>query len=113
MVWDHNAQVVVSLRGTPAGQVRNCGTPRAPIQDVAALMSLADFLCCQQEEEEGEGGGEGPELGDMWPRKGQRISFETFTVSLRSENQVCLANEDMLAVRDYVLESTQVRNTCS
>lgn len=110
MVWDHNAQVVVSLRGTPVGEVRNCGTPRTPIQDVAAVMSLADFLCCQEEEEED---GEGAELGDMWPRKGQRISFETFTVSLRSENHVCLANEDMLAVRDYVLESTQVRNTFS
>lgn len=106
MVWDHNAPVVVSLRGTPAGEVRNCGTSRAPIQDVAAVMSSADFLCCQEEE-----GGEGAELADMWPRKGQQISFETFTVSLRSENHVCLANEDMLVVRDYVLESTQVRNT--
>lgn len=106
MVWYHNVQVVVSLRGTPAGEVRDCGTPRAPIQDVAAVMSSADFSCCQEEE-----GGEGAELGDMWPRKGQRISFEMFTVSLRSENHVCLANEDMLVVRDYVLESTQVRNT--
>lgn len=106
MVWDHNVRVVVSLRGTPAGEVRNRGTPRSPIQDVAAVTSSADFLRCQEEE-----GGEGAEPGDMWPRKGQRISFEVFTVSLRSENHVCLANEDMLVVRDYALESTQVTNT--
>lgn len=34
-----------------------------------------------------------------------------FSVALRSENHICLANEDMLAVRDYVLESTQASKT--
>lgn len=24
MVWDHNAQVIVSLLGTPSGEVRKC-----------------------------------------------------------------------------------------
>ncbi|XP_044048141.1 receptor-type tyrosine-protein phosphatase zeta isoform X8 [Siniperca chuatsi] len=72
MIWDHNAQVIVSLLGMLSG-----GT----------------------EEEE--------ELSVIWPRKGQPISYEMFTVTLRSENHICLANEDMLVVQDYVLEATQ------
>lgn len=24
MIWDHNTQVMVSLKGTPTGEVRNC-----------------------------------------------------------------------------------------
>uniref|UniRef100_A0AAQ4S1V1 protein-tyrosine-phosphatase n=1 Tax=Gasterosteus aculeatus aculeatus TaxID=481459 RepID=A0AAQ4S1V1_GASAC len=43
----------------------------------------------------------------VWPCKGQPISYEMFTVSQRSENLVCLTNEDMLVVQDYVLQATQ------
>uniref|UniRef100_A0A7N9AYP7 protein-tyrosine-phosphatase n=1 Tax=Mastacembelus armatus TaxID=205130 RepID=A0A7N9AYP7_9TELE len=49
----------------------------------------------------------GAELCDFWPHKGQPISYEMFTVTQRSENHVCLANEDMLVVQEYVLEATQ------
>ncbi|CAJ1056028.1 receptor-type tyrosine-protein phosphatase zeta isoform X2 [Xyrichtys novacula] len=55
------------------------------------------------------GGTEEEEAGvcTVWPRKGQPISYETFTVTQRSENNICLANEDMVVVYEYVLEATQ------
>ncbi|KAM7397302.1 hypothetical protein PAMP_020286 [Pampus punctatissimus] len=73
MIWDHNAQVIVSLPGTTGNGM---------------------------EEEEAE-------LCVFWPCKGQPISYEMFTVTQRSENHVCLTNEDMLVVQEYVLEATQ------
>uniref|UniRef100_A0AAY4B8F0 protein-tyrosine-phosphatase n=1 Tax=Denticeps clupeoides TaxID=299321 RepID=A0AAY4B8F0_9TELE len=42
-----------------------------------------------------------------WPRRGQPISCETFTVTSKVENRVCLSNEEMLLVQDYVLQATQ------
>ncbi|XP_074533242.1 receptor-type tyrosine-protein phosphatase zeta isoform X3 [Halichoeres trimaculatus] len=50
---------------------------------------------------------EGAGLGAVWPRKGQPISYDTFTISQRSENNICLANEDMVVVQEYILEATQ------
>lgn len=54
-------------------------------------------------------GGTEEEAGDcgVWPRKGQPISYEMFTVTHRSEDNICMANEDMLVVQEYVLEATQ------
>ncbi|XP_034031446.1 LOW QUALITY PROTEIN: receptor-type tyrosine-protein phosphatase zeta-like [Thalassophryne amazonica] len=43
----------------------------------------------------------------FWPGKGQQISCETFTVSQQSQTHMCLANEDMVVVQDYILEATQ------
>ncbi|XP_053741396.1 receptor-type tyrosine-protein phosphatase zeta isoform X3 [Synchiropus splendidus] len=51
------------------------------------------------EEEKGE--------NNLWPSKGQPVSYEMFSVSLKEENHVCLANEDMLVVQDFVLEAKQ------
>ncbi|XP_077939182.1 receptor-type tyrosine-protein phosphatase zeta isoform X6 [Gasterosteus aculeatus] len=53
------------------------------------------------------GSGEEADMCAVWPCKGQPISYEMFTVSQRSENLVCLTNEDMLVVQDYVLQATQ------
>ncbi|XP_046890748.1 receptor-type tyrosine-protein phosphatase zeta isoform X2 [Hypomesus transpacificus] len=76
MVWEHNAQVIVSLPGTQA-------TPGPP--------SPTDI----------------EEPTAYWPLKDQPVSCGTFSVSLRSENHLCLANEEMLVVQDYVLEAMQ------
>uniref|UniRef100_A0A669EJ71 protein-tyrosine-phosphatase n=1 Tax=Oreochromis niloticus TaxID=8128 RepID=A0A669EJ71_ORENI len=67
MIWDHNAQVIVSLPG-----VRNKAEP---------------FV--------------------FWPYKGQLISYEMFTVTQKSETHVCLSNEDLLIVQDYILKDTK------
>uniref|UniRef100_A0A8C1VSA8 protein-tyrosine-phosphatase n=1 Tax=Cyprinus carpio TaxID=7962 RepID=A0A8C1VSA8_CYPCA len=65
MVWDHNAQVIVSL----------------PDMNSEPII--------------------------FWPVRDQPVSYEMFSVSLRGEGHVCLANEDMLIVQDYILEATQ------
>lgn len=43
----------------------------------------------------------------FWPRKGQPTSYEMFTVTQKSETNICLSNEDRVVVQDYVLEATQ------
>lgn len=48
------------------------------------------------------------ELCAFWPHKGQPYNYGVFTVSHKSENHVCLSNEDILVVQDYMLEATQV-----
>ncbi|XP_016145806.1 receptor-type tyrosine-protein phosphatase zeta [Sinocyclocheilus grahami] len=71
MLWDHNAQVIVSLPDTSS-----------TTEDSEPII--------------------------FWPARDQPISYETFSVSLKGEGHVCLSNEDMLLVQDYILEATQV-----
>ncbi|XP_041964990.1 receptor-type tyrosine-protein phosphatase zeta isoform X2 [Alosa sapidissima] len=67
MIWDHNAQVIVTLPNM--------------------TQEAEPFI--------------------YWPRRDQPISYDTFTVTFRGENHVCLSNEEMLIVQEYSLEATQ------
>ncbi|XP_043084557.1 receptor-type tyrosine-protein phosphatase zeta isoform X4 [Puntigrus tetrazona] len=70
MVWDHNAQVIVSLL------------------DASSTTEDSEPII-------------------FWPARDQPVSYETFSVSLKGEGHVCLSNEDMLIVQEYILEATQ------
>ncbi|KAM9496388.1 receptor-type tyrosine-protein phosphatase zeta isoform 3-T3 [Clarias gariepinus] len=70
MIWDHNAQVIVSL------------------PDGTSLTEETEPMM-------------------FWPGRDQSINCKMFTVSLRGEEHMCLSNEEMLIVQDYVLEASQ------
>ncbi|XP_072527578.1 receptor-type tyrosine-protein phosphatase zeta isoform X2 [Salminus brasiliensis] len=70
MIWDHNAQVIVSLL------------------DTSSLTEETEPMT-------------------FWPKRDQPISCKMFTVSLRGEERVCMSNEEMLIVQDYILEATK------
>lgn len=62
--------------------------------------SVLSPLCSQTEDTE-------PMI--FWPKREQPISCMMFTVSFSGEEHVCLSNEEMLIVQNYILEATQVR----
>ncbi|XP_054632276.1 receptor-type tyrosine-protein phosphatase zeta isoform X3 [Dunckerocampus dactyliophorus] len=63
------------------------------------IVSLPTSRHTQTEEE--------AEPSAFGPGKGQPVVYEAFTVTHVAENLVCMANEDMVVVQDFVLEATQ------
>nr|XP_043892825.1 receptor-type tyrosine-protein phosphatase zeta-like isoform X2 [Solea senegalensis] len=47
------------------------------------------------------------EMCVFWPSKGKPLTFDLFTVTQTNEDHVCLTNEDVLVVEEYVLEAKQ------
>ena len=47
----------------------------------------------------------------FWPQKQQPISFESFTVTLRSETRMCLSGEENLIIKELLLQASQVTHS--
>ncbi|CAL8260060.1 unnamed protein product [Merluccius merluccius] len=67
-------------------------------QGVQLIVSLPDSDLCTEEE---------AEPCAFWPRKQQPISFESFTVTLRSETRMCLSGEENLIIKELLLQASQ------
>ncbi|XP_077428797.1 receptor-type tyrosine-protein phosphatase gamma-like isoform X1 [Vanacampus margaritifer] len=43
-----------------------------------------------------------------WPSREEAMNCEAFTVTLISQDTLCLSNEDQISIHDFILEATQV-----
>ncbi len=98
MIWDHNAQIIVSLPDTQSAvsltHTHFCTHPYV-------ITEACHFWPSQSREGE----------CVYWPTKDQPISCETFTVTFRGEDKLCLSNEESLVVQDFILEALKVNKT--